>query len=343
MNIKAIVLAVTLGTAIAFAQQPPPPQSPTAAPSPPNTDAHYQLGPDSLPRDGVPKGEVRGPYTLPSQAYPGTQHTYWVYVPPQYDPSVAASLMVLNDGQAFKNMEGDVRAPNVFDNLIYRREIPVMLAVFINPGRTPEQPEPTPQEWGDRTTNRPTEYNTLDDKYARVIVDELLPALNKEYNISKDPERRGIGGASSGAIAAFTVAWERPNEFRKVLSIVGSFTNLRGGHAYADLVGKTEKKPIRIFLQDGRNDNRGVGRNGQYDETRDWFLQNVRLMRALTAKGYDVNYTWGIGRHGQKQGGAIFPDMMRWLWRDHPVSTDVNDAVERSFNKPPEKKGPGGL
>jgi enterochelin esterase family protein len=263
-----------------------------------------------------------------------------VYVPAQYDPAVPASLMVLNDGQAFKNMDGDVRAPNVLDNLIDRREIPVMLAVFINPGRRPDQPEPTPQEWGDRTTNRPTEYNSLDDKYARVVVDELLPALRKDYNISKDPEQRGIGGASSGAIAAFTVAWERPNEFRKVLSIVGSFVNLRGGDAYAGIVRKTEKKPIRIFLQDGRNDNRGRGRDEStpYDERRDWFLQNVRLMQALTEKGYDVNYAWGIGRHGQKQGGAIFPDMMRWLWRDHPVSTDPNDTVERAFNAPKEKK-----
>jgi enterochelin esterase-like enzyme len=255
-------------------------------------------------------------------------------VPAQYDAAVAASLMILNDGQAFKDMEADVRAPNVFDNLIYRREIPVMLAVFINPGRTPEQPEPTLQEWGDRTTNRVTEYNTLDDKYARVIVDELMPALNKDYNISKDPERKGIGGASSGAIAAFTVAWQRPNEFRKVLSIVGSFVNLRGGDAYADLVRSNEKKPIRIYLQDGRNDNRGVGVDGKYDERRDWFLQNVRLMTALAQKGYDLNYTWGIGQHGQKQGGPIFPDMMRWLWRDHPVSVDVNDTVERSFNQP---------
>jgi enterochelin esterase family protein len=253
-------------------------------------------------------------------------------VPAQYDKSTPASLMILNDGQAFKNMEGDVRAPNVFDNLIHRRELPVMLAVFINPGRTPEQPEPTPQEWGDRTTNRPTEYNSLDDRYARVIVDELMPVLHKEYNISKDPERHGIGGASSGAIAAFTVAWERPNDFRKVLSIVGSFVNLRGGHAYADIVRKSEKKPIRVYLQDGRNDNRGVGRGGTYDPLRDWFLQNVRLKDALTEKGYDVNYQWGIGRHGQKHGGTIFPDMMRWLWRDHQVSTDVNDAVERSFN-----------
>ena len=310
------------------------PQQPAPAAAPPvNTDMHYQIGPDSLPREGVPKGEVRGPFTLPSEAYPGTQHTYWVYVPAQYDASVPASLMIFNDGQAFKNMEGDVRAPNVLDNLIYRREIPVMVGVFINPGRRPDQPEPTPQNWGDRDTNRPTEYNTLDDKYARVIVDELMPALNKDYNIAKDPERRGIGGASSGAIAAFTVAWERPNEFRKVLSIVGSFVNLRGGHAYADIVRRSEKKPLRVYLQDGRNDNR-VGRGGTYDETRDWFAQNVKLMRALTEKGYDLNYTWGIGRHGQKQGGAIFPDMMRWLWRDHPVSTDPNDTVERSFNAP---------
>jgi enterochelin esterase family protein len=307
-------------------------------PQPPNPDAHYQLGPDSLEREGVAKGEVRGPFTLPSQAYPGTQHTYWMYVPAQYDPKVPASLMIFNDGQAFKNMEGDLRAPTVLDNLIDRREIPVMLSVFINPGRTPEQPEPTPQEWGDRTTNRPTEYNSLDDKYARVIVDELMPALSKDYNISKDPERHGIGGASSGAIAAFTVAWERPNDFRKVLSMIGSFTNLRGGHAYADIVRKTEKKPIRIYMQDGRNDNRGVGRDGNYDERRDWFFQNVRLMQALQEKGYDLNYQWGIGRHSQKHGGSIFPDMMRWLWRDHPVSTDVKDMVERSFNRPPEKK-----
>jgi enterochelin esterase-like enzyme len=268
-----------------------------------NHDMFYKLGPDSLPQEGVPKGRIVGPHTLPSEAYPGTQHTYWVYVPAQYDAQVPAALMVFNDGQAFMAPEGDVRAQNVMDNLIYRREIPVMIGVFINPGRTPEQPEPNPREWGDRTTNRPTEYNSLDDKYARVICDELLPELKKSYNISARPEDRGIGGASSGAIAAFTVAWQRPNEFRKVLSIVGSFVNLRGGHVYPELVRKSERKPIRIFMQDGRNDNRGQRRDGAYDETRDWFYQNVRLMQALTEKGYEVNYSWGIGRHGQKQGG----------------------------------------
>ena len=334
MKTALLPLLIAASAAAFIPQQAPP------APAAPNPDMHYQLGPDSYPRDGVPKGEIRGPFTLPSEAYPGTQHTYWVYVPAQYDPTVSASLMIFNDGQAFKYMDGDLRAPNVLDNLIYRREIPVMVAVFINPGRRPDQPEPTPQNWGDRDTNRPAEYNSLDDKYAHVVVDELMPALYKDYNITKDPERRGIGGASSGAIAAFTVAWERPNEFRKVLSIVGSFVNLRGGHAYADIVRKSDKKPLRVYLQDGRNDNRVAGRGGTYDESRDWFLQNTRLMRALSDKGYDLNYTWGIGRHGQKQGGAILPDMMRWLWRDQPASTDVNDAVERAFNEPASKTGP---
>src|SRR6187200_3470400 len=144
------------------------------APQAPNPDAFYQLGPDSLPKDGVPQGQVKGPFTLPSEAYPGTQHTYWVYVPAQYDPAVPASLMIYNDGQAFMHPEGDIRANVVMDNLIYRREIPVMIGVFINPGRRPDQPEPHLKNWGDRDTNRPTEYNTLDDRYARVICDELL-------------------------------------------------------------------------------------------------------------------------------------------------------------------------
>jgi len=303
----------------------------------PNGDSQYRLGPDSLPQEGVPKGEIRGPFVLPCKVYAGTQHTYWVYVPAQYDAAIPTALMVYQDGQAFKNEKGDMRAQNVMDNLIYRREIPVMIGVFINPGRKPEQPEPTPQNWGDRDTNRPTEYNSLDDKYARVITEELMPALGKDFNISKDPNLHGIGGSSSGAIAAFTVAWERPDAFRKVLSNVGSFVNLRGGHVYPERVMEAEKKPIRVYLCDGRNDNRGL-RNGIHDEKLDWFHQNVRLMKALTQKGYDVNYSWGMNLHGQKFGGAIMPEMMRWLWRDGPVSTDPNDAVERAFRQPTFKK-----
>jgi len=323
LHLIGVLIAGATGMALAQAQ----------APATPNPNSQYRLGPDSLPQEGVPKGEIRGPFTLPSKVYAGTQHTYWVYVPAQYDPAVPAALMVFQDGHAFKEETGDIRAQNVMDNLIYRREIPVMIGVFINPGRTPEQPEPSRAEWGDRTTNRPTEYNSLDDRYARVITEELLPALGKDYNISKDPEHRGIGGSSSGAIAAFTVAWERPDHFRKVLSNVGSFVNLRGGHVYPEKVMESPRKPIRVYLCDGRNDNRGL-RGGAYDETRDWFLQNVRLMKALTAKGYDVNYSWGMNLHGQKFGGAIMPEMMRWLWRDGPVSTDPRDMTERSFRQP---------
>jgi enterochelin esterase-like enzyme len=340
---KTALAAIALLAAAAVQAQPPaPPQA--APPKPrgqqfqgPDTNAYYYLSPDAIPREGVPKGEIRGPFVLPSQAYPGTQHTYWVYVPAQYDPAVPASLMIFQDGQAFMHPEGDIRAQVVMDNLIYRREIPVMIGVFINPGRRPDQPEPTLSNWGDRDTNRSTEYNVLDDRYAKVICDELLPALKKEYNISPDPERRGIGGSSSGAIAAFTVAWHRPNEFRKVLSNVGSFVNLRGGHEYPDIIRKSEKKPLRVFLVDGRNDNRGLRPDGQYDPNRDWFLQNVRMQQALQEKGYDLNYSWGVQRHGQKMLQTVFPEMMRWLWRDHGASTDPKDMVERGFNEPKKK------
>jgi enterochelin esterase family protein len=161
-----------------------------------------------------------------------------------------------------------------------------------------------------------------------------MPALKKDYNISPDPDLHGICGASSGGCAAFAVAWFRPDEFRKVITIVGSFTNLRGEYIYPELVAAADKKPIRIFMQDGRNDNRAL-RGDTYDPNRDWFYQNVRLMQALTQKDYEVNYAWGMNNHGQKMGGAILPDMMRWLWRDQPVSTDPHDTVERSFRAPP--------
>lgn len=348
MNRFLIVVALLSTVADGLAQNAAPNQPSTENRRPrrdtrdPKMDAYYKLGPDSMAHDGVPTGRFDGPDIIPSEVFPGTQHTYWVYVPAQYDPSQPAALMIFNDGQAFKQEPGDVQAHRVLDHLIYRREIPVMLGVFINPGRRPDQPEPTPRNWGDRDTNRPEEYNALNDKYPRVIVDELLPALRKKYSISDDPEMHGIGGSSSGGIAAFTVAWHRPDHFRKVFSFVGSFVNLgnRGGHTYPDIVLKNEKKPLRVFLQDGRNDNRGFGR-GDDPHATDWFYQNVRMADALTKRGYDVNYTWGIGNHGQKQGGAILPEIMRWLWRDaQKVSTDRDDMVERSFRGAAETNQP---
>lgn len=317
----AISLCISLVAGVALAQSP---------------DDAYRLGPDSEPHDGVPRGKVVGPLTLASEVYPGTTRHYWVYVPAQYDPAEPACLMVFQDGHAFVRADGDYRIPLVFDNLIHRREMPVTLGVFINPGHTADQPEASPADWGDRTTNRRVEYNALDDTYSRMIVDELLPALEQDYAISGDPECRAIAGASSGAICAFTVAWHRPDQFRKVISTIGSFVNIMGGHAYPGLVREAEPRPIRVFLQDGMNDNRGVRRGGRYDPEWDWFAQNIKMVEALEAKGYDVSYVWGIGTHSNKHGGAIMPEMLRWLWRDHPRRDDEEGRA------PLEPREPGG-
>ena len=313
----------------------PPPHLQWFVPPGPDPDSQYRLGPDSMPQEGVPKGEIRGPFVIPSQVFPGTQHTFWVYVPAQYNPSTPANLMVFQDGWGWKREDGDARAQNVLDNLIYRREIPVMIAVFINPGRRPDQIEPGPETGGgDGTTNRVEEYNHPDDRYARVVTEELLPVLYKDYNISKNPDDHGIAGTSSGGIAAFGVAWERPNAFRKVYTVVGSFVGMKGGYVYPERVLASEKKPLRIFMADGRNDHRGKLGDRPYDPQLDWFYQNVRLETALSQKGYDVNYSWSVGLHGWKFGGMILPDVMRWLWRDGPVSTDPNDMDHRGFRQP---------
>jgi enterochelin esterase-like enzyme len=324
MRRKRRLILTTIGVAAALmgtATAQRAPGGPAASPF----DALYTLSPDSLPREGVPKGEVRGPFKLPSKAYPGVEHSYWVYVPAQYDGAREASLMVFQDGATYLKADGSYRAQNVLDNLIYRGDIPLILGAFIDPGVNVAEGRSIRQD----------EYDSLGDRYSKVIVDELLPALYKEYKISRDPDRHAIAGWSSGAIAAFTVAWERPDQFHKVLTGIGTFVDLKGGHVYPEKVLTSEKKPIRIFMVDGRNDNRGTNNNTpEYDPNRDWFLQNVRLMEALTKKGYDVNYSWGMGVHSHNMGGAMLPEMMRWLWRDQPVSLDPSDTVERSFRSP---------
>ena len=306
-----VVLALALATMLSG-----PASAQRGGPRQPDYDAFYALGPDSLVRRGVPKGEIFGPFTVETDTYPGAENEYRVYVPAQYDGSSEVSLMVFNDGSVYLQPDGYYRAVNVLDNLTYRGEIPVMIAAFVDPGRMT----------ADGTSIRQQQYDPPDDRFSRVIVDALLPKLYAEYNISRDPERHGIAGWSSGAIAAFTVAWERPDAFRKVLSGIGTFVDLSGGHIYPERVRESEPKPIRIFMIDGRNDD-------EYDPTRDWFYQNVRLKDALVENGYDVNYSWGIGVHSHDMGGAMLPEMMRWLWRDQPVSVDPRDTVERSFRE----------
>ena len=272
----------------------------------PDYDAPYQLGPESMPQAGVPRGELipMPPFTN-SAVFPGTGRDWWIYVPRQYDAAKPACLMVFQDGWSYANPTGQFRTTVVFDNLIAKQEMPVTIGVFINPGNIPaagagQKPR----------SNRSYEYDSLGESYARFVTEEILPGVAKPYNLTKDPDGRAIGGISSGAICAWTVAWERPEQFHKVLSHVGSFTNIRGGHAYPSLIRKTEKKPIRVFLQDGAHDLDNL--HGH------WPLANQEMAAALQFMGYDYKFEFGEGGHSPKHGGAIFPDTMRWLWRDWP-------------------------
>ena len=271
-----------------------------------NPDDAYQLGPDSQRQDGVPQGAVTK-HEWTSQIFEGTVREYHVYIPKQYDGTQPACLMVFQDGHAYLDENGQVRVPIVFDNLIHQGKIPVTIGLFINPGHKGDAiPE---NRW--RANNRSFEYDTLSDQYARFVVQELLPLVVEEHklNNSNDPADRAICGMSSGGICAFTAAWEHPEWFGKVLSHIGSFTNIRGGHAYEAMIRKTDKKPIRVFLQDGEND--------LDNEHGNWWLANLQMEKALKFKGYDYKFVGGTGAHSGKHGGAIMPESLEWLWRDH--------------------------
>lgn len=264
----------------------------------------YQLGPDSMVQDAVPKGTVTQGTWESKKVYPGTVRDYWIYVPAQYDKTKPAAVMVFQDGGNYINPKGQFRVTTVFDNLIHKGEMPVTIGIFLNPGVIPAT-----RDGAEPRRNRSFEYDTLSDQYARFLLEEILPMVAEKYNLTDDPNLRAIGGISSGGICAFTVAWERPDAFRKVLSHVGSFTNIRGGHVYPALIRKTEPKPIRVFLQDGSGDLDNLHGN--------WPLANQQMAQALKFAKYDYQFVYGDGGHNGKHGGAILPDSLRWLWRDH--------------------------
>ena len=266
----------------------------------------YTLGPDSLPQAGVPKGRVEGPLVFKSRIFRNTVRQYWVYVPAQYEAAKPAAVMVFQDGHKYVNVEQEYRVSVVFDNLIHKKEMPVTIGIFVNPGHAGEELPADP--W--RASNRSQEYDTLSEENARFLVEEILPEVGKSYSLTTDPLARGIAGASSGGICAFTVAWERPDFFRKVISHIGSFTNIRGGHAYEALIRKSALRPMRIFLQDGSNDLDNAHGN--------WPLANQQMAAALKFRGYDYRFEYGDGAHTHKHGGALLPDALRWLWRDFP-------------------------
>ncbi len=289
---KILLIAILLQQAAVYAQAPV---------------ENYTVDSASVAHAGVPKGEVLKFTFTQSKIFPGTTHDYWVYVPAQYKPGTPACVYVNQDGIQWN-------APTVFDNLINNKEMPVTIGVFITPGII----KATNTGALDRY-NRSFEYDGLGDAYARFVLEEILPEVEKlktsdgrQIQLSKSGNDRAMGGSSSGAVAAFTAAWERPAEFSRVFSAIGTYVSLRGADRYSGLIRKYEPKPIRVFLQDGANDLNIYGG--------DWWKANESMERALTFAGYEVNHVWGEGNHNGKQGTSLFPGAMRWLWKGWPAA-----------------------
>jgi enterochelin esterase family protein len=261
----------------------------------------YPLGPDSKKKSDVPTGTVTEHVFKDSKIYPGTTRKYWVYVPANL--KTVPNLMVFQDGNSFQNPNGSYRVPIVFDNLIQAQAMPPTVAVLINPGEFPDQKDRA----GKPRSNRSVEYDTVSDQYALFLEQELLVEVSKLVKFTDEPSGRAICGSSSGGICAFTVAWQKPDRFRKVVSFIGSFTNIRGGDVYPGLIRKAAAKPLRVFLQDGVGDlDNPFGH---------WPYANFQMAAALRFAGYDAKFVMGDGAHNGQHAGAILPDALRWIWR----------------------------
>lgn len=279
-----------------------------------NMPENYPTDPASVEKTGVPKGEIIKFNLENSKIFPGTTREVSIYIPAQYDGKKPACVYINQDGIQWK-------APIVFDNLIHQKEIPVTIGVFVTPGQVRAQNA----EVALNRFNRSYEYDGLGDNYARFLLEEVLPEVEKLKSsngraiiLSKEGNDRAIGGSSSGAVCAFTAAWEKPQEFSRVFSAIGTYVGLRGADRYDILVRKHEPKPLRIFLQDGSNDlNIYAG---------DWWKANETMERALTFAGYDVKHSWGEGGHNGQHGTAVFADAMRWLWRDYPKKIEAGPS-----------------
>ncbi|MBO9574119.1 MAG: esterase family protein [Sphingobium sp.] len=292
----------------------------------------YPLGPDSQVNPAIAHGQLLGPFEFRSKVIPGTVRRYWVYVPAGYkaEGGQAPNLLVFQDGQRATNPGGSLRIQNVLDNLIAKGDIPQTVGVFVTPGNLSEH---YPDNLGmSNPDHRWQEYDVLTDDFSRMLIDELLPEVARQWRFTSDPARRVIGGTSSGAIASFTVAWRHPEAFRNVISMIGSFTGIAAqdaaqaaapvpaGDLYPRLIRKSPIRPIRIFLQDGSND--------LDNEHGNWFLANQQMLAALnwansnadakkdSGPRYDVNHVWGDGAHSDQHGGSLLPDILRWIWRD---------------------------
>jgi enterochelin esterase-like enzyme len=297
---------------------------------------------------GVPSGTLSAKINHTSKIYDGMKSEYWVYVPAQYDPKVPAAVMVFQDGGGYIDRDGNNPTLNVIDNLIAQKKIPVTICVFINPGDISGSPG-TPtysfvKAYSDRWSRtlkdsmRSTLYDTVSDRYGRFLRDEILAEVEAKYNLRKDAYSRAITGLSSGGICSFNAAWQLPDQFSRVISWIGSFTSIQwkedpnipdGGQDYAEKILREPKRNLRVWLQDGSEDQE----NERYGS---WPLANIRMANALKLKGYDFHFSFGKGTHNSGQGAAEFPEEMIWLWRDY----DPNKTSQAYEMEPSEKAKP---
>src|SRR5271165_4231354 len=306
------------------------------------------FSPPSYMQTGVPSGKLSEKILHTSKIYDGMKSEYWIYVPAQYDPKVPAALMVFQDGGWYTDREGNNPALNVIDNLIAQKKIPVLIAVFINPGDIADSPgTPTyafvkaySDKWHRtlKDSMRSTLYDTVSDRYPRFLRDEILAEVEAKYNIRKDAYSHGITGLSSGGICSFNAAWQMPDEFSRVISWIGSFDSIQwkedpnvpdGGQDYPSKILHESKRNIRVWLQDGSEDL-------EIDKYGSWPLANLRMANALKMKDYDFHFSFGKGTHNSAQGAAQFPEEMVWLWRDYdPGKTAQTYEMEVSEKSKP--------
>ena len=303
------------------------------------------FAPLSYLEEGVSSGTLSEKIVHTSKIYDGMKSEYWIYVPAEYDAKTPAALMVFQDGGGYIDRDGNNPTLNVIDNLIAQKKIPVMICVFINPGDIADAAG-TPtynfvKTYGDKwqrtlkDSMRSTLYDTVSDRYARFLRDEILAEVGAKYNLRKDAYSHAITGLSSGGICSFNAAWQMPDEFSRVISWIGSFTSIQwkedpavpdGGQDYPEKVLREPKRNIRVWLQDGANDME----NPKYGS---WPLANIRMANSLKTRGYDFHFSFGKGTHNSGQGAAEFPEEMMWLWRDYDAA-----KTEQEFMADPEEK-----
>ena len=274
----------------------------------------YALGPDSQPNPNVPKGVVTKYQLAPGKFYPGTPHTYSVYVPAKYDASKPAPFMIFLDGSG--SLGNGQRVPVVFDNLIARGDLPPLIGIFIDPGVLPTTPENSAT--AQNRYERIFEYDNISDRFSSFLEAELIPEVGKKYNLSKNPDDHAISGVSTGAVGAFVAAWHRPDMFHRVLSFIGTFVSLKGADTLPAAIRRTEPKPIRVYLQAGKNDHTSADQPFGVFYGGSWPMNNQVMYDALRFSGYDVKFNLGEEGHNMKHGAAIMPEALTWLWRDYP-------------------------